>query len=67
MRLRHLLVPFAGDGADARKAACATAERARARLVKGEAFDVVASQIDRARARHAATSAGSTRTASPAG
>jgi len=45
VRLRHLLVPFTGDGADARRSACATAERARARLAAGEPFDVVASQL----------------------
>jgi peptidyl-prolyl cis-trans isomerase SurA len=45
VRLRHLLIPFAGDGADARRAACATAERARVRLVAGEPFDVVATQL----------------------
>jgi len=45
VRLRHLLVPFAGDGADARRSACATAERARVRLAAGEPFDVVASQL----------------------
>ena len=48
LRLRHLLVPFTGDGADARKTACATAERGRARLAKGEAFDLVASQLTEA-------------------
>jgi peptidyl-prolyl cis-trans isomerase SurA len=45
LRLRHLLIPYAGSGADARKAACATAERARARLAKGESFDLVSSQV----------------------
>ena len=45
LHLRHLLVPFTGEGADAKRAACATAERARARLVAGEPFDVVASQV----------------------
>ena len=43
--LRHLLVPFTGEGADAKRAACATAERARGRLAGGEPFDVVASQV----------------------
>jgi peptidyl-prolyl cis-trans isomerase SurA len=45
LRLRHLLIPFKGGGSDARKAACATAERARERLAKGESFDLVASQV----------------------
>lgn len=45
LRLRHLLVPFAGSGPDARRVACETAERARKRLAAGEPFDVVASQL----------------------
>jgi peptidyl-prolyl cis-trans isomerase SurA len=45
VRLRHLLVPFTNDSADAKRAACATAERARARLAAGESFEVVASQV----------------------
>jgi peptidyl-prolyl cis-trans isomerase SurA len=45
VRLRHLLVPFTREGGDARRAACATAERARARLVAGESFDAVASSV----------------------
>jgi peptidyl-prolyl cis-trans isomerase SurA len=48
LRLRHLLVPFKGDGPDARKAACATAERGRARLAKGDAFDLVAQELTEA-------------------
>jgi peptidyl-prolyl cis-trans isomerase SurA len=45
VRLRHLLVPFTRDGAEARRAACASAERARARLAAGESFELVASQV----------------------
>lgn len=45
LRLAHLLVPFTGQGPDARRAACASAERARARLAGGEPFDLVASQV----------------------
>jgi peptidyl-prolyl cis-trans isomerase SurA len=45
VRLRHLLVPFSNESADAKRAACATAERARARLVAGESFELVASQV----------------------
>jgi peptidyl-prolyl cis-trans isomerase SurA len=44
VHLRHLLVPLLGEGADARRAACATAERARARLLEGEAFDLVVAE-----------------------
>jgi parvulin-like peptidyl-prolyl isomerase len=45
VRLRHLLVPFTGDSTDAKRAACASAERARVRLARGDAFDVVVSQV----------------------
>jgi peptidyl-prolyl cis-trans isomerase SurA len=45
LRLRHLLVPFTREGGDARRAACATAERARGRLAAGEPFDSVASSV----------------------
>ncbi len=45
IRLRHLLVPFTRDGGEARRAACASAERARARLAAGEPFELVASQV----------------------
>jgi peptidyl-prolyl cis-trans isomerase SurA len=45
VRLRHLLVPYTREGGEARRAACATAERARGRLVAGESFDLVASQV----------------------
>src|SRR5262245_22698035 len=45
LRLRHLLIPFSGNTPDARKAACATADRARARLAKGEPFELVSSQV----------------------
>lgn len=45
VRLRHLLVPYTSDAPDARKGACATAERARARIAGGEGFDLVASQV----------------------
>jgi peptidyl-prolyl cis-trans isomerase SurA len=45
VRLRHLLIPYTGNNPDARKAACATADRARERLAKGEAFEIVSSQV----------------------
>jgi peptidyl-prolyl cis-trans isomerase SurA len=45
LRLSHLLVPFKGQGPDARKAACATAQRGRERLAKGDAFDLVAQEL----------------------
>lgn len=45
VRLRHLLVALTSEGPEAKRAACATAERARVRLVAGEPFDVVASQV----------------------
>jgi peptidyl-prolyl cis-trans isomerase SurA len=48
LRLRHLLIPFKGNGPDARKAACATAERGRTRLAKGDAFDLVAQEVTEA-------------------
>jgi peptidyl-prolyl cis-trans isomerase SurA len=45
VRLRHLLIPYTSDAPEARKGACAAAERARVRIAGGESFDVVASQI----------------------
>jgi peptidyl-prolyl cis-trans isomerase SurA len=48
LHLRHLLVPFTGEGPGARRAACATAERARTQLVAGQSFDAVASQVSEA-------------------
>jgi peptidyl-prolyl cis-trans isomerase SurA len=46
VRLRHLLVAFTAETPEAKRAACTTAERARVRLVAGEPFDVVVSQIN---------------------
>jgi peptidyl-prolyl cis-trans isomerase SurA len=49
LRLSHLLVPFkSGGGPDARKAACATAQRGRDRLAKGDAFELVAQELTEA-------------------
>jgi peptidyl-prolyl cis-trans isomerase SurA len=48
VRLRHLLVPYTSDAPEARKSACAAAERARVRIAGGERFDVVVSQLEEA-------------------
>jgi len=46
VRLRHLLVPYGSEAPDARRGACAAAERARARIAGGESFTVVVSEIE---------------------
>ena len=45
VHLAHLLVPFTADTPAAKRAACADAQEARARLTAGETLDLVASEL----------------------